>query len=156
MGICSYPVMFETKACTKCNNTYKSPLSNHFSKRAGTADGLQYVCKRCQRQERTIHYLENQDYYKEKATKHNEDYRMRNLQFMIDYLKVHPCVDCGEADPVVLEFDHLGNKESDVSVMRTCSLEKVAQEIEKCEVRCANCHRRKTAKQFNWYEGIKL
>jgi hypothetical protein len=31
-------------------------------------------------------------------------------------------------------------------------LNQVKNEIEKCDVRCANCHRRKTAKDFNWYK----
>lgn len=104
------------------------------------------------------HYLENIDYYKEKAVKHNAEYKGRNLQFVVDYLKQHPCVDCGETDPIVLEFDHLRNKRKEVSrLINDCvSIEILVEEIEKCEVRCANCHRRKTAKQFNWYEGIIL
>lgn len=32
-----------------------------------------------------------------------------------------------------------------------CSWEKVKTEIAKCEIRCANCHAVKTAKQFGWY-----
>lgn len=148
--------MKKIKHCTKCNEAYKSPLSNYFHKKAGTPDGYQYVCKRCVRQMHATHYLENIDYYKEKAIKHNAEYRLRNLQYIVDYLKQHPCVDCGESDPVVLEFDHIGDKEYDVSKLNHSSFETLLEEIAKCEVRCANCHRRKTAKQFNYYEGIKL
>lgn len=148
--------MFETKTCTKCTTEYNSPFSNHFHKKANTSDGFQYVCKKCICKTHVTHYLENIDYYKEKAIKHNSEYRLRNLQYMVDYLKINPCVDCGEADPVVLEFDHLSDKEYNVSGMQHSSLESLCQEIAKCEVRCANCHRRKTAKQFNHYDGIKL
>jgi hypothetical protein len=57
-------------------------------------------------------------------------------------------------DPIVLEFDHLSDKITAVSKMhRNFTLEAVKLEIRKCEVRCANCHRRKTAKQFGWYKN---
>ena len=94
--------------------------------------------------------------YKEKAAISNSEYRIRNLQYTIDYLKEHPCVDCGETDPVVLEFDHLSDKLYDVSKLQTNSLSTLKKEIAKCAVRCANCHKRKTAIQFGWYKGIDL
>ena len=62
----------------------------------------------------------------------------------LEYLKTHPCVDCGEHDPIVLEFDHVrGTKINCVSVgvKDSWSVEKLTEEINKCEVRCANCHK---------------
>ena len=67
---------------------------------------------------------------------------------------VHPCVDCGEGDPVVLEFDHKSGEDKTravcLLVARNWSWERIYTEIQKCEVQCANCHRRKTANQFGY------
>jgi hypothetical protein len=61
-------------------------------------------------------------------------------------------VDCGETDPVVLEFDHVrGEKKGEIAMMvRVDGWDKIVEEMAKCELRCANCHRRKTAKQLGW------
>lgn len=72
---------------------------------------------------------------------------------ILKHLGSHPCIDCGEGDPVVLEFDHVrGKKKMNVSRMvKTCGLVTLNEEIAKCDVRCANCHRRVTAKRNgNW------
>lgn len=70
------------------------------------------------------------------------------MSFISSYLKVHPCLDCGEKDIVVLEFDHRGDKKYSIADMRdNYCLEVVQAEVAKCDVRCANCHRRKTAKE---------
>jgi hypothetical protein len=75
--------------------------------------------------------------------------RARNLLFLLEYLRGQPCVDCGEADPVVLDFDHVGQKRWGVVQLagRECSLTALEREIAECEVRCANCHRRRTIVQ---------
>jgi hypothetical protein len=72
--------------------------------------------------------------------------RRRNLLFIADHLKSAPCVDCGEADPAVLDFDHVGMKRCGVVQLayREASIASLEREIEECEVRCANCHRRRT------------
>lgn len=77
-------------------------------------------------------------------------------QFIWDYLKEHPCVVCGEDDPVVLEFDHIerSTKFMAIAEMATYSLDRIQKEIDKCQVMCANCHRRHTAVQMGWYKGI--
>lgn len=73
-------------------------------------------------------------------------------QWICEYLIENPCVDCGEADILVLEFDHRGDepKRKDVVVMinSTYSLAAVQAEVAKCDVRCANCHKRKTTERF--------
>src|SRR5438128_4021279 len=70
-----------------------------------------------------------------------------------EYLLEHSCVDCGESDPAVLDFDHLRDKKADVStlIQFAVSWRALADEIAKCEVRCANCHRRRTATKGNYY-----
>jgi len=61
------------------------------------------------------------------------------------YLLSHPCVDCGNKDVRVLEFDHVrGIKYKQVTNLLQGSWNKIFEEIEKCEVRCANCHKIKT------------
>lgn len=69
----------------------------------------------------------------------------RNQRFVLDHLRRSPCVDCGERDPVVLEFDHVGEKRAMVTRLATwSSLERLQEEIAQCEVRCVSCHRLRT------------
>jgi hypothetical protein len=80
-------------------------------------------------------------------------YGERNRRHVWAYLDEHPCVDCGENDPVVLQFDHVrGVKLNDVSRMITggSSLAQIDAEIAKCDVRCANCHIKVTAQRAGW------
>jgi hypothetical protein len=71
--------------------------------------------------------------------------RIRRTRYLLAYFASNPCVDCGETDPVVLEFDHLRDKEFNVSQrLEYRNWQKVLEEIEKCDVVCANCHRRRT------------
>ncbi len=72
---------------------------------------------------------------------------LRNLIYIRDLLLGSSCVDCRVADIVMLEFDHVrGVKAAEVMRMARwgCSLERLKREIAKCEIRCANCHRRRT------------
>ena len=74
--------------------------------------------------------------------------RARNLRYVVDLLERASCVDCGLRDPLVLEFDHFGPKRAAVSNLAwfEYSLEMVVREIDVCQVRCRNCHRRRTAR----------
>lgn len=76
--------------------------------------------------------------------------RLRNNEYIWEYLSCHPCVDCGIDDIVVLEFDHLSNKKYNVAGMKSHSLAALVEEIAKCEVVCRNCHMRRTAERGKW------
>ena len=94
----------------------------------------------------------------QRARERNKVAREQGRKFVWDYLSTHPCVDCGECDPVVLEFDHVeGIKVASISSMVAMgySIPTIQKEIEKCEVRCANCHREKTFGQLKWYSKKK-
>jgi hypothetical protein len=67
---------------------------------------------------------------------------------LFEYLSEKSCIDCGEKDPVVLEFDHKNRKDKFKIIAKMLSghysWNSILTEIKKCDVRCANCHRRKT------------
>jgi hypothetical protein len=68
----------------------------------------------------------------------------RNRNYVDNFLKGKSCVDCGNTDTRVLEFDHVrGIKEGHIShaVKNAWSIERLQKEIDKCEIRCCNCHR---------------
>jgi hypothetical protein len=77
---------------------------------------------------------------------YNDKYKLQAQIVIMTYLLDHPCVDCGESNPIVLDFDHdnENNKIYDISEMRDGkhgNIEAILEEIKKCSVRCANCHR---------------
>ena len=78
----------------------------------------------------------------------------KSYQMVGIYLSEHPCVDCSETDIRVLEFDHVhGQKMDEISHMLSqhYGWPRIASEIAKCEVRCANCHRIKTNERGGWW-----
>lgn len=80
-----------------------------------------------------------------------------NYQKVRAYMLAHPCIDCGEKDIRLLEFDHVhGEKKATISRLLTQNRNWliVEAEIAKCEVRCANCHRIKTfERDGDWWRG---
>ena len=74
----------------------------------------------------------------------------RNLRYLLDHLRRAACVGCGETDIVILEFDHIGPKRGKGVVSLAFdehSLACLQAEIDQCEIRCTNCHRRHTIRQ---------
>lgn len=116
----------------------------------------QKQCRDCMAEFNRNSYLRRSEQRKQEVKEYNRARIEAAQRYVWDYLLTHPCIDCGESDPRVLEFDHIkGEKHMAVSdmVTHTYSIERIADEISKCVVRCANCHRRKTHKERGWFSG---
>lgn len=141
------------KDCCICKNQKEDECFSFRNKAKNTRCS---ECKACHKEYVKEHYRQNKQAYIIRSSKGSKR-RMSDSQHKIcDYLLIHPCVDCGETDIRVLEFDHENpsNKEDAVyaMVVRGFSWDKIQMEIEKCSVRCANCHRIKTGIQCQSYK----
>jgi len=137
--------------CARCHQA--KPLSEFPIKNAVRGTYRSY-CQPCRSDYGKEHYRKNVAGYIARSKVRAPIDRQRNREFIAGYLSTHPCVDCGEADPVVLEFDHRdpNTKANGVGrLVHTTTLPAVRVEIEKCDVRCGNCHRIRTATQFGSY-----
>lgn len=139
------------KECTKCGST-KSV--EEFAANSKMKDGRQVWCRACQKERAAVYYKENSL----RQVARNTAHRRRLRQEAFDFLLANPCVDCGESDPIVLDFDHVsGEKNFSIgeAAGSSISLSKLRAEMAKCVVRCSNCHRRKTARDFGWYADLR-
>lgn len=147
------PNIPKSKLCSHCRQVLPRKKFNRDSKRR---DRTQNTCRECNRAAFKKYYAHAKDMLI--ARKHEREQLLKD--FVINYLETHPCIDCGERDIVVLEFDHRDpdDKERDVYMFIKTgrSLAAMMAEIAKCDVRCANCHRRKTALQRGSYRLLRV
>ena len=117
------------KTCKSCNE--KLDISK-FGVNNSKKDNLAVYCLSCCREAYTKRRIEAQT-------------------FILDYLANNPCVQCGESDIRVLEFNHLRDKSFNIArrASKGATKKLLIKEIEKCEVLCANCHRKHTCNQSN-------
>lgn len=137
--------------CARCE---KEQDIEQFGK-SKKGDGRQYYCKSCKQKI----YARYRRRFMRQIIVARYKRKTRNALFVLEHLKTHPCVDCGERDPLVLTFDHVrGKKKDDVSALVNdgVSLLLLSAEIEKCDVRCSNCHVRRTSKQFGFIKNKLL
>jgi hypothetical protein len=133
------------RRCGKCG--LEKPLSEFAWRRRDKGQRHNY-CRPCHAEYRREHYLENRARYIARAQRRKAELWAERTQRLLDYFAEHPCVDCGEADPLVLEFDHLRDKRFGIGAKLTnYPWEAILGEIEKCEVVCGNCHKRRTARR---------
>jgi hypothetical protein len=138
------------KYCPGCGTTKDIKEFNYKDKKRGKR---QIRCRSCTRLQVQNHYQANHAYYIKKALKRNAEVKQLQRMKLLEYLAQHPCVDCGESDAVCLQFDHVrGKKVQHISKMiGTYEWSSIEKELTKCQVRCANCHQRRTAERRGYY-----
>jgi hypothetical protein len=145
----------KTKACTTCKVSFPA-TREYFSPARRGKYGLTQRCKTCANT-KTKDWYEN----KEGRSWHLKDQSQRraDLANWVDTFKDVPCTDCGfKYPPYVMDFDHLPQFEKyfpiGVLVNKRVSKDTILEEISKCEVVCANCHRLRTRARGQW-SGIR-
>lgn len=132
--------------CARCGEHQPLDAFNSSSSRKRSS-----YCRPCQRESAKEHYRKNKARYIERARIRSQAEFKRRMEWLADYFRSHPCVDCGEADIFVLEFDHLRDKSFNIgNRLRDLNINAILDEIAKCEVVCGNCHRRRTARRGNY------
>jgi hypothetical protein len=137
------------KLCKKCQQNLSS---DSFYKRRKNGK-LHPCCKKCTYENYKEYFAKNREKIIERNEKRTKILYNKNRKLIFEYLLDHPCVDCGLICPPVMEFDHKSEKKHDVSyamAKKTQKWWKIGwEEMEKCEVRCTNCHLKKTQKEMN-------
>lgn len=121
--------------------------------------GKKLKCRSCNREYQRKWFHDNKDTQLRRVKSNSKISRERNREWLFLYLKDHPCIVCGEPDPIVLQFDHLDPKQKSYTIANMLmgySLETIRREVDKCQVLCANCHSRRTAAQFDWYNYQRM
>ena len=139
------------KRCGRCRTT-KPAEEFGFKNRA--RGWLQPWCRGCERTYKAAWYLRHRTMQMERVKVQRAALKVENRIRLLAYLGEHPCVDCGQTNLVVLEFDHVRDKRWNITYMVSAGFpwSTIETEISNCQVRCANCHRIKTAHERGYYE----
>ncbi len=139
----------ETKKCCRCKQIL--PLTEF-----GGIKKINDYCKPCKR---TIEKAYADANRVKRRIQNNQSAARRyekNCRLRDEFYVGKSCIDCGESDPVVFEFDHVDpttKKYQIGDMLGSHTWTTILTEIEKCVIRCANCHRRRTAGQRGWRSG---
>jgi hypothetical protein len=121
-----------SKCCSKCD---KTKSIEEFRRREKGKEARRSECRDC---------------YNKDSRKRNE----RNVRLLREYLRNKGCKCCGNTNPLHLQFHHVrGEKKAKITdmVKGRRSWESILEEMEKCDVVCANCHQAITIEERNTY-----
>lgn len=126
------------KTCPKCKETL--PLSA-FTLNKAKKDGLNYSCRKCMNAYLKSHYRANIGYYAAKTTRA----KAADRSWFNAIKSSLACANCGFSHPAALDFHHTDPSTKmggGVNNLAKCgNRNAILDEIKKCTVLCANCHR---------------
>lgn len=142
----------ETEGFRQCKICQEIVEISDFPRVAACVGGRGHFCNQCNNEKYRLYRLENPEQAKASNDKSLIKYNERKKEFYT-WLQTQECVDCGYADYRSLEFDHVkGEKSFGISnKVGRISMEALMKEIDKCEIRCSNCHKKVTAARGNYY-----
>lgn len=142
------------KRCAHCGES--KPL-DEFAFSNGLLGTRQKHCRDCMSEFNKASYAKKGDEEKQRIYDNRNKRGEAAKQYVWEYLSTHPCVECGESDPRLLEFDHIDPKTKRHNVSNMTggrhSIETIRKEIAKCRVLCVVCHRKATYNELGWYQG---
>ena len=145
-----------TKLCIDCGEIKDIEC---FPNRGGAQSHLyKSYCIECGKARNLSYYHNNRDKQLANAKIRNDALREQSRAYVAEYFKNHPCVDCGNADWRVLEFDHVrGSKLHNICDIMAKPIQLVIDEIAKCESVCANCHKIRTfTRAGSWRSNYEI
>ena len=142
----------ELRTCGRCG--LSKPV-DEFAWRRRRKRQRDNLCRPCRSAYGRDHYLANRQRYIDAEARRKRARATERTRLLLEFFRDHPCMDCGETDPLVLEFDHLEAKKFNIShQFASRSWKAILEEIEKCDVVCANCHRRRTAHRRGYLRAV--
>ena len=115
-------------------------------------------CAECNREYQSKWYSTNRETQIERVQKRNKRIRDEKRKYVFDIISSSVC-SCGESSPAALQFDHIDGHRKVTNIAKMVadtrwSLKHLVDEIKKCQILCANCHAKKTARDFGWYKDL--
>lgn len=107
----------------------------------------QSQCKKCQRAYSKEHYKKYYPLHNKRRAARRKADTQGVKKAIRDIKESSPCTDCGVSYPYyVMQFDHIrGEKSFEIArAVSSHAMPRLLQEIEKCDLVCANCHMERT------------
>jgi hypothetical protein len=103
----------DDRRCGSCGAT--KPVGE-FNWRRKSKNQRDSMCRLCRAEYKRAHCEANKQRYVDNAIARRKRIGAERMRLIVEYLRAHPCVDCGEDDVLVLEFDHRGDKLFGISI----------------------------------------
>jgi hypothetical protein len=139
------------KRCPRCGET-RPPSEFGLRRSGGNKRQLRSYCRLCYKHIYWEHYEKHKALFIQRADRFH-----LGIRGLVRAAKAKPCADCGKSYPYyVMEFDHREGEKKSFNIAAVMGPHRVGktrllEEIAKCDVVCANCHRERTYQRKQYW-----